>query len=99
VNTVAVGGRKTPDELRFVASPNPGRGFTSFAFSLPVAGRVRLRIHDAAGRLVTTLVDGEVVAGQHSVPWSMEARPGIYFAQLEAPGGVRRVTRVVRLDP
>jgi trimeric autotransporter adhesin len=99
VNAVAVGDRPATTDVRFAAAPNPGRALTSFSFSLPATGRVRLRVFDATGRLVTTLVDGEVLAGRHTVPWRAAARPGVYFAQLEAPGGARHGTRVVRLDP
>src|SRR5262249_46075873 len=49
--------------------PNPLNPRTTFAFSLPVAGRARLNIFDVRGRLVRTLVDGQFPAGRHEVIW------------------------------
>jgi hypothetical protein len=96
-NLVGVEGGRSLASLQLAASPNPGRGLTSFSFMLPAGGRVRLRVYDAAGRLHATLVDGDVIGGNHSVDWIAPAAPGIYFGLLEGPGGVRRMARVVRL--
>jgi hypothetical protein len=97
VNTVAVEDRAHAP-LALAASPNPGRGGTTFAFTLPVRGHVRLAVFDAAGREVARVLDDDVLAGAHEARWTAAARPGVYFARLDAPGGASRVARVVRLD-
>lgn len=57
----------------------------------PSSTRVRLRILDVRGRLVTTLVDGPVPAGTTSIDWGLaDARgvrvaSGVYVAVAEAP--------------
>jgi hypothetical protein len=73
------------------ASPNPMTGQTRIAFALPEAGQVRLRIFDAAGRHVRTLVDGQVSAGEGVRIWDgrdtngSPAAGGVYFYRLETP--------------
>ena len=55
-------------------------------------GHVALRIYDAAGREVATLVDGARPAGKQTVAWSAESIPsGVYLAELETATG--RTTR------
>jgi hypothetical protein len=97
-NTVGVEDGVTPTRVSLVASPNPGGRRTMFSFTLQQAGHARLAIHDAAGRLVATLADGEMIAGRHEARWETSAPPGVYFARLEAPDGVHRVIRFARID-
>jgi len=67
--------------------PNPFNPSTNLRFTLGQADRVRLSIHDLAGRLVRILVDEERVAGPHSVQWNgrsdagLPAPAGIYFVR------------------
>jgi len=81
----------------FPPYPNPVRASeATLRFTLPRSGHVTIRIHDAAGRLVRDLLDGEQSAGPHEVRWdrrtarSQMARSGVYFATLES--GVDRAT-------
>ena len=70
------------------AGPNPASRQTHWSFSLPMAGEVRLDIHDARGRRVRTLVAGGLEAGWHEIPWNgrddgaRQVAAGIYFARL-----------------
>ncbi len=73
--------------------PNPFNPATTITFALPVATDVSLAIHDAAGRLVRTLVAGRsFAAGVHSVRWAgrdatgRAAATGVYLARLETAG-------------
>jgi hypothetical protein len=84
--------------VALAATPNPSRSVTRFTLQLPTAGHLRLSILDLTGRMIATLADGEFPAGEHDVRWDAPAAPGVYFARLEAPGGAKHVTRVVRLD-
>jgi hypothetical protein len=69
-------------------TPNPfgsGDASTVIRFDLPHDAAVRLQVFDAGGRLVRTLVDNAVTAGQHRVAWDgrdAADRPvgsGVYF--------------------
>jgi flagellar hook assembly protein FlgD len=52
---------------------------------------------------VRTLVDGPVSAGRHEVAWdgrdesATVVAAGVYFARLQAPGGIVRTIKVQRL--
>ncbi|MDP6530153.1 MAG: DUF2817 domain-containing protein [Gemmatimonadota bacterium] len=84
-------------------APNPFRSAsgTAFAFSLPAKASVRIAIHDAAGRLLRTLVEEELAAGEHVRPWDgrdddgCRVAAGVYFASVEAAGA--RIMRKVVL--
>jgi hypothetical protein len=97
-NTVSVDDGPVVPSLSLAATPNPSQASTTFSFVLPQAGRARLAVYDAAGREVARLLDGDVLAGRHEARWSVGVRPGVYFAKLDAPGGVRRVARVARVE-
>ena len=72
------------------AYPNPFNPQTTIAFDLPRAQPVSLRIYDAAGRLVRTLLHGEPGrAGRNEVKWNgtddrgRQAASGVYLYRLE----------------
>jgi subtilisin family serine protease len=79
------------------AHPNPADGSTTIDFAVPQPERVAVRIFDPSGRLVRTLVDEEVGAGDYRVAWDGrdEARrrvaAGVYFYELRAGG--QRIAR------
>lgn len=80
--------------------PNPFRTTTEIAYELPVSERAILCVHDAAGRLVRTVVDEQVPAGRHRVEWDGRdesghaAASGVYFVRLTT-GGVVDTRRCV----
>ena len=71
--------------------PNPFNPVTTIQFDLAANGRVQLRIYDAAGRKVRTLLDAEMPAGwNRSVAWNglddggRKAPTGVYLYRLDA---------------
>lgn len=68
--------------------PNPSGGSTTIRFSIAEAGRVRLGVHDLAGRLVRRLVDEERLPGTQTAMWDgcdeagTSPGPGVYFVRL-----------------
>jgi flagellar hook assembly protein FlgD len=83
--------------------PNPFQARTVLAYDLARQGRVVLRIYDVSGRLVRSLVSGEVQeAGRHSVEWDGRdgagavTGAGLYFGRLDADreSDVQRVVRI-----
>jgi endonuclease I len=69
--------------------PNPFNPITKLSFDLANAGHARLKVYDAAGRLVTTLVDGDLGVGDHDVIWNGRddagriSAAGVYLYRLE----------------
>ena len=74
--------------------PNPFAGMTHVDFGLPTAAPVNLAVYDVSGRLVRTLINGELGAGEHSVQWDRtqaDGTPvpgGLYFYRLETSNQV-----------
>ncbi len=73
--------------------PNPFNPRTSIRYESPSTGLFDLKIYDVAGRLVKTLVDGEVTTGgKHTIEWDgrddrgAPVPAGVYFARAEAAG-------------
>jgi hypothetical protein len=83
--------RPLTSNLQLSVVSNPVRGRAHFSFALPTAGRARLAIYDLGGRAFATLADGPFESGQHEVHWDTPARPGVYFARIDA--GSRHLSR------
>jgi hypothetical protein len=72
--------------------PNPFNPSTTIKFELKEKGFVTLKVYDASGRLVRTLVEGERDAAAHSVDWDGAndrggaVASGIYFYKMETKG-------------
>jgi hypothetical protein len=73
--------------------PNPFNPRTVITFDTAQSGRASLRIYDAGGRLIRTMLDtGSLATGPHRVTWDGldgQGRPmasGMYLYRLEAPG-------------
>ena len=77
-------------------TPNPFNFSTTIRFSLPQRSHVTLKVFDVLGREVATLVDGEMEAGEHSVPFTAEGIPGgVYIVQMSADKVIQRVSIVL----
>ncbi|MGA9117560.1 MAG: SdrD B-like domain-containing protein [Bacteroidota bacterium] len=72
--------------------PNPFNPATEIYFRLQEPGRVTIRVFDALGQEVRTLLDGPMEAGFHGVTWNATDKEGravtsgIYFCQLTTGG-------------
>jgi hypothetical protein len=67
--------------------PNPFNAATKIEYSIEKAGPVQLKIFDLAGREIRKLVQGNEMAGKHTVYFNAGELPsGVYFYQLRAAG-------------
>ena len=70
--------------------PNPFNPVTTIRFDMPESAHVRLEVYDTMGRLISTLVDAQLNAGQHEARWEartdegLPAASGVYLYRLTA---------------
>ena len=85
-----VAGETPAAPLGLAAFPNPFNPSTTISFTLPTETQTTVRIHDARGTLVRTLLDGRCAAGPHSIAWDgkndrgTRMPSGIYLVSLRA---------------
>lgn len=76
------------------AYPNPFNPATTIRYTVTERGRVQLKIYDASGKHVVTLLDEERSPGSHTVRWGgrdekgASVSSGVYFVSLEQNGSV-----------
>jgi trimeric autotransporter adhesin len=68
-------------------NPNPFNQTTIISWQLAVGSHGILKVFDYSGKAVRTLVDSEMVPGEHQVTFDAKGLPaGIYFYQIQADG-------------
>jgi hypothetical protein len=76
-------------------APNPARGATTIAFSVPTACDATITVYDLAGRKVAVPFAGTAKAGANELSVDVSAlAPGVYTYRLEA-GGAAAAKRMV----
>ncbi len=64
--------------------PNPFNSTTVIPFALSTSQEVKVQIWDTNGRLISTLVDGRMHAGNHEISWATDGlASGVYMYTLE----------------
>jgi hypothetical protein len=92
-NRSAVG--PVPALRLFPNYPNPFNPTTAISYQLLANSFVMLRVYDALGREVATLVDGELGPGTHQAMFDASAlTTGTYFVELRS-NGYRAVQKMV----
>ena len=67
------------------AFPNPFNPITTLSFELPFDQKVSINIYDVNGRVVTSLAEGYMTAGYHSIKWDAgNYSSSLYFVSMEA---------------
>ncbi|HEX7071787.1 MAG TPA: T9SS type A sorting domain-containing protein [Rhodothermales bacterium] len=81
----------------FEAFPNPAAGSAQIVYAISQPSRVVLRVYDALGREVETLVNASQAPGRYEIEHVAAATaPGVYFYHLTA-GNVHETRRVAIL--
>ncbi len=89
----AAAGANAHTTLNATRSADAGVRFT---IVLPAAGTATLDLYDVTGRHVARLWEGDAPAGVTAVTWARgSARPGVYFARLQAADGIQTAKVVV----
>ena len=79
-----------PSEFALSASyPNPFNPSTSMDLSLNESGYVSVKVYNVMGQTVSTLVDGNMDAGYHTLTWDADNMPsGMYLVRVQAGNNV-----------
>ncbi|MCD4707829.1 MAG: T9SS type A sorting domain-containing protein, partial [Candidatus Sabulitectum sp.] len=83
--------------FRLYSSPNPFVSEASISFNLTEPGFTSIDMFNLAGRAVSTLMNSELPAGEHSVQWdgtNLNGKPvsaGLYLCRIQS-GGVTETT-------
>ena len=91
----------TPPLALAIAGRNPSRGGAVLRCALPASARVKVSVHDVAGRLVRELVNEPLAAGTHEFAWDgrgvdgERVAPGVYLARLQSGERVASARLVV----
>jgi len=75
-------GAETPAAMDIRVSSNPLGAGGTIEFDIPSTAAARMDVFDLSGRVVATLVDGELAAGTHTVGYDGGLQTGTYFLRL-----------------
>lgn len=84
-------------------APNPFNPSTTIRYSVAQTGPVTIRIFNAGGALVRTLVDAPHAPGEYTVRWDghdasgNRLSSGVYFYRIETGGGFRDSKKLILL--
>lgn len=84
-------------------APNPFNPSTVIRYSVAETGPVTIRIFNAGGALVRTLVDGQHAPGEYTVRWDgkdangQRLSSGVYFYRIETGAGFRDSKKLILL--
>jgi len=84
-------------------APNPFNPSTTIRYSIAQSGPVTIRIFNAGGALVRTLVDKPHTAGEYTTRWDgkddagRRLSSGVYFYRIEAAAGFRDSKKLILL--
>src|SRR6185503_1541333 len=81
--------------VEFRARPNPFNPRTKIEFGTVREGRASVRVFDIQGRLVATIVDAKLPAGNHEYDFDAgKLASGVYLMVLKAEGRPQEVRRL-----
>ena len=67
------------------AYPNPFNPVTNISFALPTSSEMSLSVYNMQGRVVASLINGNLDAGYHSIAWNADNQSsGVYFVKMIA---------------
>ena len=102
VTSVEEGRNVLPTSFSISNYPNPFNPSTRISYAVAQTGHVVIAVYDLLGRAVSTLVDGVVGKGNHTVDWSAndgngnDVPSGIYFARIQS-GQLMKSTKMLLL--
>jgi hypothetical protein len=89
-------GQKIASPILFQNKPNPVIKKTIISYFLPDKQHVSIKIYDISGREIKVLIEGEQVAGKHSIIWKPDVPNGIYFCKMNTKG-YKKANKIILL--
>jgi hypothetical protein len=83
ITSVATERTSTTHNFNFEVSPNPFTKLSTIRYTVPISGKVSIKLYNASGRLVETFNDGYLSAGNYTTTLSNIAS-GVYFVKYES---------------
>ena len=79
--------------------PNPFNSSTTIRYQIIQSGHVEIRVYSIDGKLVDTLVDKQMLAGDFSIQWAAnDLASGMYFYILIYNGKIRDTKRLLLIN-
>jgi hypothetical protein len=98
-NVIASQSKTISDMLPVLGvSPNPFTKLTTIRYTVPVAGKVSLKLYNATGRLVETLVNEYQSTGSYTLNinnMKSNISKGIYFLKLETTSDTKETKLII----
>lgn len=86
-----------PTDISIANYPNPFNASTIIKYQIPNENFVSIKVFDMLGRQITTLVNGEISAGNHEVLFKGDnIASGIYLYTIEV-GNVFKTNKMILL--
>ncbi|MFZ4632035.1 MAG: T9SS type A sorting domain-containing protein [Patescibacteria group bacterium] len=93
---LANGFKKITNLYEIKCSPNPFSENTNFEIKLDKTAIVDLKIYDASGRLINSVITKEkMMTGEHNINYSGNLPSGLYFAQVKINNYIK-VIKILR---
>jgi hypothetical protein len=83
----------------FSITPNPFTNFTTIRYTVPVSGKVSLKLYNTSGRLIETFLDDYRNSGSYSLEIrnsNLEIPQGIYFLKYEDRTNTSEIKLIVQ---
>ncbi len=78
------------DSFQISNFPNPFNPITTIRFNLPKSGKTKLEIYNVKGQLIKTLLNEDILKGNHEVNWNgtdnnnKKVSSGVFFYKLKS---------------
>jgi hypothetical protein len=87
-----------PEKFKLSFYPNPFSKETRIYYELPSDARVYIKIYDAAGKDIITMVNGDKKAGQYVLDFNTENKSkGIYYCKMYAAAGLKTFSVIKKM--
>jgi len=84
-------------DFNFEVRPNPFTKYATIRYSVPISGKVSIKLYNTTGRLVEVLNDGYVNAGNYTIHLSARhLAKGVYFLKYEDDRNKNEIKVVVQ---